>query len=50
MKKKNRFNKPESEVIKFTNDDIITESVTGSFNDTEKGDGDVFPKQPHNWW
>ena len=26
MKKKNTFNKPEVEIIKFTNDDVIAES------------------------
>ena len=45
--KKKRFEKPELEVIKFTNDDIITES--GDFDNTtpNPGTGDVFPK---GWW
>ena len=44
--KKNRFEKPELEIIAFTNDDIITKS--GDFNDPNPGGGDVFPKG--GWW
>ena len=40
---KKKFEKPELEVIEFTNDDIITES----FGDPTPGSGDVFPK---GWW
>lgn len=29
MKKRNTFNKPEVEIIKFSTDDIITESLGG---------------------
>ena len=48
MKKKNIFEKPELEIIEFTNDDIITES--GDFGDVNQGGNDVFPKQPGGWW
>lgn len=40
---KKKFEKPEIEVIEFTNEDIIT----GSFEDPNPGSGDVFPK---GWW
>lgn len=40
---KKRFEKPEMEVIEFSNEDIITES----FGDPNPGSGDVFPK---TWW
>ena len=40
--KKKLFEKPELEVIEFTNDDIITES----FNDPDPTSKDVF----HGWW
>lgn len=43
--KKNRFEKPELEIIEFTNSDIITAS--GDFGDPTPGGGDVFPK---GWW
>lgn len=47
MKKKNIFEKPELEIIEFTNDDIITES----FGDTNQGATDIFPKpNPNGWW
>lgn len=49
MKKNNRFIKPELEVIEFTNDDIITESITGNFGTPDPTDNDVFPK-PGGWW
>lgn len=42
LESKKKFEKPELEVIEFSNDDIITES----FGDTEPGSGDVF----HGWW
>ena len=49
MKKKNIFEKPELEIIEFTNNDIITES--GDFNDPNQGANDVFPKpNPNGWW
>ena len=41
--KKNRFEKPELEIVEFTNDDIITDS----FEDPDPSGGDVFPK---GWW
>ena len=41
--KNNRFEKPELEVVIFTNDDIIT----NSFGNPNPGPGDVFP---HGWW
>lgn len=42
-KNKKKFEKPELEIIEFTNDDIITDS----FGDPNPGSGDVFPK---GWW
>ena len=41
--KKNKFEKPELEIVEFTNEDIIT----GSFGSPDPGSGDVFPK---GWW
>ena len=48
LENKKKFEKPELEIIEFTNDDIITES----FGDVNQGATDVFPKQnPGNgWW
>lgn len=40
---KKKFEKPEMEVIEFTNDDIITDSTFGDPGQTSK---DVF----HGWW
>ena len=40
-----KFEKPELEIVKFTNDDIITDS--GDFENPNPGGGDVFPK---TWW
>ena len=40
---KKKFEKPEMEVIEFTNDDIITDS---SFGNPDQGSTDVF----HGWW
>ena len=45
LEDKKKFEKPELEVIEFTNDDIITGS--GDFDDPNPGSGDVFPK---GWW
>ncbi len=44
--KKKRFEKPELEIVEFTNDDIITES--GEFGDPtpNPGSGDIF----NGWW
>ena len=44
--KRKRFEKPELEIVEFTNDDIITES--GEFGNTtpNPGSGDVF----NGWW
>lgn len=39
------FEKPELEIIEFSNDDIITES--DDFGNPTPGGGDVFPK---TWW
>lgn len=41
--KKSIFEKPELEIVEFSNEDIIT----GSFEDPDPGSGDVFPK---GWW
>ena len=44
MENKKKFEKPELEVIEFTNDDIITES--GTFGGgTGKQPGDI-----NGWW
>lgn len=48
MEKKNIFEKPELEIIEFTNEDIITAS--GDFGDTNQGPTDIFPKNPFGWW
>ena len=44
LEDKKKFEKPELEVIEFTNDDIITDSA--DFGDPNPGSGDVF----HGWW
>ena len=50
MEKKYRFEKPELEIIEFTNEDIITTSG-GDFGDTNQGGTDIFPKpNPNGWW
>ena len=43
MEKKNKFIKPELEVIEFINDDIITES--GNLDDPNPQQGDI-----NGWW
>lgn len=43
---KRKFEKPELEIIIFTNDDIITGS-SGDFGNPTPGAGDVFPT---GWW
>ncbi len=43
-KMKNKFEKPELEIIEFTNDDIITGS--GDFGNPNPGTGDIF----NGWW
>ena len=43
MEKKNKFIKPELEVIEFINDDIITES--GNLDDPNPSQGDI-----NGWW
>lgn len=49
MEKKYIFEKPELEIIEFTNDDIITDS--GDFGDINQGGTDIFPKpNPNGWW
>ena len=45
MDKKKRFENPELEIVEFTNDDIITESGAGSFNDPNPQQGDN-----NGWW
>ena len=45
MDNKKIFEKPELEVVEFTNDDIITES----FGDTGWQPGDINGK-PNGWW
>jgi len=40
---KNRFEKPELTIIKFTNDDIITTS--GDFGDPNRNERDLFPNE-----
>ena len=40
---KNIFEKPELEIVEFTNSDIIT----SSFGDPDPGSGDILPK---GWW
>ena len=52
MDKKKRFENPELEIIRFTNDDIITDStekVEGLFGNVEPDPegGDTFT---HDWW
>lgn len=42
LEDKKKFEKPELEVIEFTNDDIITDSTFGN-PDPEKGD-------INGWW
>ena len=39
LKDKKRFEKPELEVIEFTNDDIITKS--GEFGNPDEDEGDI---------
>ncbi len=43
MENKKKFEKPELEVIEFTNDDIITES--GGFGNPDPKPGDI-----NTWW
>ena len=47
MENKKKFEKPELEVIEFTNDDIITES--GGLGETGWQQGDINGK-PNGWW
>lgn len=44
--KKNRFEKPELEIVKFANEDIIVTSSFGEENPNPET-GDIFPK---GWW
>ena len=46
MDNKKKFEKPELEIIEFTNDDIITES--GNLGDTGFKPGDI--NKPNGWW
>ena len=50
MDNKKKFEKPELEIVEFTNDDIITESgVSGSFGPQGPQPGDI--NNPSNgWW
>ena len=43
MDNKKKFEKPELEIIEFTNDDIITES--GDLGDPNPKQGDI-----NGWW
>lgn len=43
MENKKKFEKPEMEVIEFTNDDIVTTS--GEFGDPGSKPGDI-----NGWW
>ena len=43
---KNRFEKPELEIVIFVATDII---VTSSFGDEDQGPTDVFPKTINEW-
>ena len=43
MDNKKKFEKPELEIIEFTNDDIITDS--GDLGDPGPKDGDI-----NKWW
>lgn len=43
---KNRFEKPELEIMRFAHEDII---VTSSFGDEDQGPTDVFPKTTNEW-
>ena len=46
MDNKKKFEKPELEIIEFTNDDIITESgESGDFNNPGHQSGDI-----NGWW
>ena len=41
LDKKKRFENPELEIIEFTNNDIITESIPGVFGNPDGDDGDI---------
>ena len=48
MDKKKKFENPELEIIKFTNDDIITDSgdeESGFFGEPDPSKGDI-----NGWW
>ena len=47
MDKKKKFEKPELEIVEFTNDDIITES--GDFGEVGPQPGDI-NKPTNGWW
>ena len=49
MEKKYRFEKPKLEIVRFANEDIIVTSSFGEENQNPGG-GDLWPKQPGNWW
>lgn len=45
MDNKKKFEKPELEVIEFTNEDIIVTSSGGDFGDPDPKPGDI-----NGWW